>query len=256
MRENRLDATLRSPEELVRIGFERSRVVIVNECHDGNRHCPRTRAVGRRLVPIAHEAGVRRLAMEALYPPFAKEANQTRQVPSNGAGYLGQDDMLALITDALGLGWNLVPYECDFNRWHGQTRNSAFANWRDAEEARNLSEFLSGRPSDSRLLVWCGNSHQRKTPQRYPGFPWRTWIRLGQRLRERSGIDPFVIDQSVTVEYRFARSPRRNDVKRFRRELGELGGTGGFLREEDPDPRWRRDRSADAWLLSLDNSMS
>lgn len=57
---------MRSPEELARIGFDRSRVMIVNECHDGDRHCPRTRAIGRRLLPIAHEAGVRHLAMEAL----------------------------------------------------------------------------------------------------------------------------------------------------------------------------------------------
>jgi hypothetical protein len=71
-----------------------------------------------------------------------------------------------------------------------------------------------------------------------------------------SGIDPFVIDQSVTVEYRWRRSPRRHDVKRYSGELRALGGTGGFLREEDPDPRWRDDPSADAWLLSIDNSMT
>lgn len=78
---------------------------------------------------------------------------------------------------------------------------------------------------------------------------------LGQRFRELSGIDPFVVDQSVTVEYRSGRSPRRDDVGRYREELRLLGGTGGFLREEDPDARWREDLSADAWLLSLDNSM-
>jgi hypothetical protein len=65
-----------------------------------------------------------------------------------------------------------------------------------------------------------------------------------------------VIDQSVTVEYRWRRSPRRNDLKRYRTELSELGGTGAFLREDDPDTRWRDDLSADAWLLSLDTSMS
>jgi hypothetical protein len=71
-----------------------------------------------------------------------------------------------------------------------------------------------------------------------------------------SGIDPFVIDQSVTVEYRLRWSPRVSDVKRYGAELRALGGTAGFLREEDPDPRWRDDLSADAWLLSVDNSMS
>lgn len=246
---------MRSPEELARIGLERSRVVIVNECHNGDRHCPRTRTIGRRLLPIAHDAGVRHLAMEALYEPFAREANQRRRLPSSGLGYLGQEDMRELIAEALALGWSLVPYECDFSRWQGDTRTAEFGNWRDAEEARNLTEFLAGSPQDLKLMVWCGNSHQRKTPQRYPGLRGSSWIRLGQRFRELSGIDPFVIDQSVTVEYRSGRSPRRNDVKRYRSDLRELGGTGGFLRDEDPDARWRSDLSADVWLLSLDNSM-
>jgi len=160
------------------------------------------------------------------------------------------------MADALALGWDLVAYECDFSLWQGDTRTAEFGNWRDAEEARNLTEFLARAPEDLKLLIWCGNSHQRKTPHDYPGVRRSTWIRLGQRFRELSGIDPFVIDQSVTVEYRWRRAPRRHDVKRYRAELRALGGTGGFLRDEDPDVRWRGDLSADAWLLSLDNSMS
>ena len=102
----------------MRIGFERSRVVIVNECHDGLRHCARARVIGRRLLPVAHDAGVRHLAMEALYEPFAEEANRTRRVPTvaSGWGCLAQEDMRSLIADALALGWVLVPYECDFNK--------------------------------------------------------------------------------------------------------------------------------------------
>jgi len=194
--------------------------------------------------------------MEALYEGFASEANATRRVPGIGLGYLAHDDMRALIGDALALGWDLLSYECNFSLWNGgETRSAEFANWRDAEEARNLTAFLARSPQDLKLLVWCGNSHQRKTPQTYPGVRRMTWVRLGQRLRELSGLDPFVIDQSVTVEYRRQRSPRRQDVKRYASELRELGGTGGFLREEDPDARWRKDLSADAWLLSLDNLM-
>jgi hypothetical protein len=240
----------------VRIGFERSRLVIVNECHDRDRHCPRTRAVGRRILPVAHEAGVRHLAMEALYAPFVREANRSRKLPRQRLGYLGQDDMRALIAGALDLGWDLVDYECDFRRWKGDTASVEFANWRDMEEARNLAEFLARQPPELRLLVWCGHSHQRKTPQGYAGIPGTTWIRLGQRLREVTGIDPFVIDQSVTVDYGRRPPPRSQDVERYAGELRALGGTAGFLREEDPDPRWRDDLSADAWVLSLDNAMS
>ena len=49
--------------------------------------------------------------------------------------------------------------------------------------------------------------------------------------------------------------PRRSIELDSDEALRLLGGTGGFLREEDPDARWRDDLSADAWLLSLDNSM-
>jgi len=250
---------LRLPEDLARIGFGRSPVVIVNECHDGMRRCPRTRAIGRRLLPAAHDAGVRRLAMEALIPRFAAEASATRRLPRVGGAYLDQPDMRELVADALTLGWDLLAYECDLpvarRRFPNGLQSVEFANWRDDEEARHLAEFLAGAAPGTRLLVWCGHSHQRKTPQQY--HSGGTWIRLGQRLAERAGIEPFVIDQSVTVEYHGpGSSPRAAGVERFRAELERLGGTAGFLREEDPDPHWREDRSADAYLLSLDNAMA
>ncbi|MBI4345260.1 MAG: hypothetical protein HY553_00285 [Elusimicrobia bacterium] len=245
---------MRSPAELVAIGFSRSRVVVVNECHDGMRRCRRTREVGRAVLPAAHAAGVRHLAMEALHPRFAEEANRTRRPPAGGGAYLSQDDMLALISDALGLGWTLVPYEADFNLrpgGDGPRESAADANWRDEEEAKNLAAALGRLAPAGKTLVWCGHSHQRKTPQAFLGEPW---IRMAQRLTEL-GHEPFVIDQSVTVEYEPGRSPRRDDVGRFRAELEALGGTGGFLREEDPSPTWRQDASADAYVLSLDNRM-
>jgi hypothetical protein len=58
----------RTPEQLVALGIRRSRVVMMNEAHDGLRRCVRTRRVGQRVLPAAHDAGVRYLAMEALNP--------------------------------------------------------------------------------------------------------------------------------------------------------------------------------------------
>jgi hypothetical protein len=127
-----------------------------------------------------------------------------------------------------------------------------FANWRDAEEARNLAGLLNAAPEGAKLLVWCGHSHQRKTPQQYP--TGGTWIWLGRRLAEH-GFEPFVIDQSVTVEYHAGTSPRIAGVERFRAGLAALGGTAGFPREDDPDPRRQADLSADACVLSVDNAM-
>jgi len=59
-------------EDLVREGFRRSRVVIMNEAHDGHRRCVRTRTVGRRVLPAAMESGARVLAMEAWGLPAAR----------------------------------------------------------------------------------------------------------------------------------------------------------------------------------------
>ena len=249
-------ASLKSPEQLVRAGFGRSAVVVVNECHNGVQRCVRTREVGRRMLPCAHEAGVRLLAMEALTAGFAHQANETRQLPEVTHGYLSQPDMRLLISDALALGWDLLAYECEFTaRKRGGRENFKsleFANWRDEEQAAHLVDHFSADGARAPLLVWCGHSHQRKTPQAWDGEG--TWVRLGQRLAEH-GFDPFVIDQSVTVEYQPGVSPRRADAQRLRSELEALGGTGGFLREEDPDRAWREDRSADAYVLSLHNAM-
>src|SRR6266511_528361 len=94
-------APLRRPEELVNIGFGRSRVVMMNEAHDGSRRCVRTRAVGRRVLRTAYENGVRHLAMEALWPAVAAQANRTRRVPeSDQLGYLRQPEMRQLVQDA------------------------------------------------------------------------------------------------------------------------------------------------------------
>ena len=105
----------RSPEELVELGFARARVVMMNELDNGLKRSVRTRVVGKRVLPTAHAAGVRHLAMEALTPEFADEANESRVVPPHeSSSYLGQQDMRELIAAALELGWTLFHYEADF----------------------------------------------------------------------------------------------------------------------------------------------
>jgi hypothetical protein len=102
----------RTPEELVELGFGCSTVVMANEFHDGLRRCVRTREIGRRLLPVAHDCGVRHLAMEALgNDELTDEANRTRRLPQCTAGFLAQPEMRMLIADALALGWTLIAYE-------------------------------------------------------------------------------------------------------------------------------------------------
>lgn len=102
----------RTPEELVTIGFRRSRVVMMNEAHDALRRCIRTRLIGQQILAPAHQMGARYLAMEALWTDISIEANNTRQLSSELEGdYLSQPEMHTLIQKALDLGWTLVPYD-------------------------------------------------------------------------------------------------------------------------------------------------
>src|SRR5215207_694282 len=160
-------AAWRTPQQLVEEGFRRSRVVMLNEAHDGLTRCVRTRQLGRQLLPSAHAMGARHLAMEALTPDDAEAANTTRQPPDAADGYLAQPDMRQLIQAALALGWTLWAYEADIDHTPAAVVEQGlgglpFTNWREAEQARNLAAVLAGRPASDRLLVWCGNSHASK----------------------------------------------------------------------------------------------
>jgi hypothetical protein len=212
---------LSTPEELLAIGFGRSRVVMVNEAHDGMSRCVRTREIGRRLLPAAHAAGVRHFAMEALYGPYPT-----------------QPDLRGMIDAAEELGWKLIPYEA---------RGTLDTNAREEQQARNLLGAFAALPPAAPLLVWCGWGHLYK--RRHFDFDFRP---MASQFWEMSGVEPFSIDQTVTVE-----SPRvpagpwhalgRGQAWRLR----ALGGTAGFLVEDSPIPwPW-----VDAVLLSTEYTL-
>jgi hypothetical protein len=160
----------RTPEDVLEIGFSRSRVVMCNELHDGMRRSRRAREVGRRLLPVAYAAGCRHLALEAL-----------------GGPYVEQLDLKALVDDALELGFELIPYETGDPRspWlEGGGVDWEIVNAREQGQAANLAAALPGTP----LLVWCGNSHHAKTAT-------DSFTPMGVYFRELTGIDYFAIEQ-------------------------------------------------------------
>jgi hypothetical protein len=239
-----------SPEELVTIGYDRSRVVMMNEAHNMLVRSVRTREIGRRILPAAHAAGVRHIAMEALLPEFAEHANAQRDLPEVEGGYLSQPEMRALIGAALDLGWTLIPYEADISsRPPGlDPMSREAANWRDDRQARSLIAALGGLPDDAALLVWCGNDHLAKR-----GLD--EWEPMGVRFAELSGIDPFAINQIRSVEFPGNAPHARLWVGAYADVLARLDGAAGFLAGEAPDG-WHLPELADAFILATDNAMS
>ena len=70
------------------MGFARAPVVMANEAHSGPARCVRTRDVSCRMVRAAHQAGVRRLAMEALAWPAEGTPGPIHALPPAQEGYL------------------------------------------------------------------------------------------------------------------------------------------------------------------------
>ena len=241
-----------SVEELVQWGFAHAPVVMANEAHDGMTRCVRTREAGARMIRAAHEAGVRRLAMEALHWPGKGVQGPITAVSPEDGGYLAQPDMQRLIGTALELGWSLWAYEAVFEMTAGtdpvEFRTMEFTNWREREQAANLCRLTAAAP-DEPLLVWCGNSHASKHEggERVP---------MGWQFRAMSGTDPFVIDQNVTVGFKGMSRPW---VQTLLAELGETlaahGGTAGILREQAPPPLDSRG-NVDAVVVSTENSLT
>jgi hypothetical protein len=241
-----------SVEELTGWGFAHAPVVMANEAHSGLARCIRTREVGVRMIRAAHEAGVRRLAMEALPWPAPDTPGPISAIPPRSGGYLAQPDMRRLLATALGLGWSLWAYEAVFELAAGTDpatlRSMEFTNWREREQARNLCRVRAIAPAEP-LLVWCGNGHAGKETI-------QEWVPMGWHYRALSGTDPFVIDQTVTVAFQDRPQPW---VRELLASLGETlaayGGTAGILRDHAPAPL-NSGSCADAVIVSTDNTLT
>lgn len=239
------------------IGFARARVVMMNEVHDGDTRCIRTRKIGRRVLPIAHRAGVRHLAMEALWPELAATANRTRQVPEVAAPlYPAQPDLRYFMQDALDLGWALIPYDPVVRL--AEMRGSALAqmNRREFVHARNLIAALAELPQDAQMLVWCGGAHHRKTPHEVTR-PRGEWVFMGCQFAQLSGMPHFAIDQTVTIGLSLE---RRSLLDRYLPTLEGASGTAGLLVEEShvldasTTALWAG-KGVDAAIFSVENTM-
>jgi hypothetical protein len=244
------------------VGFSSSTVVMVNEAHNMLTRCPRTREVGRRLLPVAHEHGCRTLAMEALVPGFAQAANLTRDLPSPGfESYLSQPDLRALMADALSLGWSLANYEhirvltaADIEKatvraaelgqpgMHFDSPENVAT--REDRQAQKLVEVMK-RADGAPVLVWAGWRHIRKRAEMMAGC-----ATMATRFIELSGIEPFSIDQTWTFSPTGAA-----EAAAIEEALTSFGGTAGYLLDEDPNAERRMNRWHDATLLSIHNDM-
>jgi hypothetical protein len=176
------------------------------------------------------------MAMEALPQGVDAGSNWRRVLAQFEGGYLAQPEMRRMIEGAEELGWKLIPYET--------RRYPVEPNDREEDQARNLVDALARLPAAAPLLVWCGIGHLWKEP------PREEWTPMACRFWEMTGIEPFSIDQTVTVEFDpdATGAWHRLGLQETSR-LEAVGGTAGFLIADSPIPR----AGVDAVLLSTQN---
>ena len=247
----------RPVEDVIQWGFGQRPVVMANEAHDGLARCVRTRVIGARMIRAANQAGVRRLAMEALHWLAKDVPGPITTLPGDAGGYLAQPEMRAMIGTALDLGWTLWAYETQFEVTPETDRDwllsLEFTNRREREQATNLCQLLETAPGEP-MLVWCGNGHASKHGTATPGDD--EWVPMGWHFREMSSIDPFVIDQTVTVAWDGEPRPWARDLLGSLADvLAAYGGTAAIRREQAPPPLDQRD-NVDALVVSTDNALT
>ncbi len=248
----------RPVEDIVRWGFGQAPVVMANEAHSGLARSVRTRVIGARMIRAAHEVGVRRLAMEALSWPERDVPGPITTLPDGAyGGYVAQPEMRTMIGTALDQGWTLWAYEHQIQITPETDRawlmSLEYTNMRERGQAANLGRLIEAAPGEP-LLVWCGNGHATKDLGEDDSGD--AWVPMGWNFRELTGIDPFVIDQTVTVA--FSGRPhewRQQLVESLADTLAGLGGTAGILREQAPAPldQWT---GIDALVVSTDNALT
>ncbi|HTQ90912.1 MAG TPA: hypothetical protein VMK84_15625, partial [Streptosporangiaceae bacterium] len=158
---------------------------------------------------------------------------------------------------ALDLGWTLWAYETQFEVTPETDRDwllsLEFTNRREREQATNLCQLLETAPGEP-MLVWCGNGHASKHGTATPGDD--EWVPMGWHFREMSSIDPFVIDQTVTVAWDGEPRPWARDLLGSLADvLAAYGGTAAIRREQAPPPLDQRD-NVDALVVSTDNALT
>jgi hypothetical protein len=97
------------------------------------------------------------------------------------------------------------------------------------------------------LLVWCGNGHatRRKVED---------WVPMGHQFVRLTGRQPYVIDQTVTVNWNDEDAYLPDGaLESLERELAPYGGTAALRHDDAPEQLLQRD--ADAFVLSVDNRL-
>lgn len=182
-------AEVTSGSDWVRESAGQARVLMFNENHYGLRE----RAFLRSILPDLREMGFTHLGLEAIEQ--AAVYQDGRYQPATDL-YVREPLFAALLRTAESLGFEVFGYEVSPADLAGLSPGEQFER-RETGQAENLWDKVRSAPDGARFLILAGWSHIAKEPLPGPDGP-ALW--MAGRFREKSGIDPLVVDLTTCVD--------------------------------------------------------
>jgi hypothetical protein len=164
----------------------RQRLVIVNDLQ----HAAFQRTPMRKILSCARELGFTHLAVEALEEDDAAFEARGFVSRSESGVFTREPQMAGLLSDALGLGYDIVSYDVA-DKCTDCAYIEALTRYSDQQAANIVSKTFDVNP-DAKVLVFAG---ARQSYKRIwgPREPYTT--SLGARLWEQTGFQPYSVDQ-------------------------------------------------------------
>ena len=155
------------------------KIIIINEAHHNSRH----RVFTTSLLQGLYNNGYRFFGLEALSDTLINK----RKFPVLESGYYTKESQMAnLMQTAIKIGFTLFEYE---------STSGANGKQREIEQAENIIKLIKENPG-SKFLIHCGWDH---VIEGTPGN--KSWEKaMAGRLKEKTNIDPFTIDQVAYSE--------------------------------------------------------
>lgn len=155
------------------------KLIIINEAHHNIKH----RVFTTSLLQGLYDNGYRFFGLEAL----SDTSINNRKFPVLESGYYTKEPQMAnLLKEAIKIGFTLFDYETD-----------DYSNNKEREigQADNIIRIINENPN-SKYLIHCGWDHVNESTPRN-----KSWEKaMAGRLKEKTNIDPFTIDQITYSE--------------------------------------------------------
>ncbi len=167
-------------------------IVILNEAH----HVPQHRAFALQLATRLRELGFTYLAIETLSPMtqgLAKQGYADRL-----SGFYSSEPVFGdFIRHSLRAGYRPIAYETmAIPLLIGDQTDRI--NHREQEQCKNLIKKVFSNDPQAKVFIYVGYSHATEDIKTLPDGREVAW--MAARLKQKTGIDPLTIDQTIQTE--------------------------------------------------------